>query len=231
VTIDETRVTSALLSHEARVHRFGWDQEPQMVVVYDIADQPTDYCLRNYRSEDRRFQVCSRAAGYAVKAIITRWPVDPTKCLRALALGLAGVGLPIPAPPLLDMFRLPGVVAIGWVDEAWTKLDPGREFVDANLYGNVSVRDMPDSKEQRVVWALDLHGRMYTVLRTRGGRPVVHTGPGVTFGAHTTMLKMIIAKVTDTLPPREEWPLAFPDATDLFAPPGSPLREGNPACP
>jgi hypothetical protein len=38
---------------------------------------------------------------------------------------------------------------------------------------------------------------------------------------------MIIAAMTDTLPPREEWPLAFPDLEDLYQPAGSPLREAN----
>ncbi len=227
--IDQIRMASVMLSHEARIHRFGWDEPPQLFLVYDTAEAATDRRLRAYRVSDRNFQVTTRVSGYAAKAFITTWPADPTLCLQSMALSLAGVA-PVPhvAAPLMEMLRLPGVLGVGLASEVWVKPQVGREVVDANLYRNVRIRNMPGAREERHVWLMDFTGRLHILIRTRGGRPEVHSSPQQAHGAHVTPLKMIAAAVTDTLPPREEWPLYYPTLTDLFQPVGSPLREEAP---
>lgn len=221
--IDQVRMTSVVLSHEARLHRFGWDRAPQLFVVYDIADPVTDKMFRAYNTADRHFRATTRVAGYAAKAIVTAWPADPTLCLESFALGLVGLGETI-AAPLMEALRMPGVLGIGWAAEAWAK-SGGRDVIDATLHRDVRVKDMPGAREQRLMWVLDFGGHLHTVTRTRGGRPEVHPHPVLFHGAHATSLKMMVAAVTDTLPPRDEWPLVYPDLAELYQPPGSPLRE------
>lgn len=226
--IDAGRVQRLLQSHEARLHRFGWERSPQLLVLYDTAEPETDRLFRLYRTADPHFHVTTRVAGYATKAIITSWPAQPSECLRAMALGLIALGQGIGAP-VLELLRRPGVLGVGWADEGWTKVG-GRDVVEARIHNNISVRDMPGRKEERILWGLDLQGRLHMVTRARGDRPQIMPRATLFHGGPITMLKMIVAAVTDTVPPRDEWPLAFPDLGDLFEPVGSPLREGNPPC-
>lgn len=228
-TIDGARLTQVLLSHEARVHRFGWDQTPpQLFVVYDIAGDPlTDRWLRGYRCDDRNFTTTTRVAGYAAKALVTHWPAPPVDCLKSLAIGMAHGGLDGPAGPMLELMSLPGILAVGWVDERWSII-AGPDIMADAVHGRKSIKDMEGRKEERCMWGLELTGRLHTVMRERGGRPRILGQPGVFHGSTTTPLRMIVAAITGTVPPVDEWPLVFPDLVDLFQPADSPLHERTP---
>jgi hypothetical protein len=154
-----------------------------------------------------------------------RADVEPYEALRTFAVNLAyAPDDHETAGALRDALRQPGVLGFAVCIEAWGTRDPA--VFKAAIHGSVHLGDAPGSVETRLVYAADLTGRVYMVERQRGAQPWLDDNAGVHMrGDFTTSLRIIVAAVTDTAPPVEEFELHYPALAELHRMPDDPLAE------
>jgi hypothetical protein len=158
------------------------------------------------------------------RSFFGRAGLEPYEALRRFALNMAYAPDHEAAGPLLAALRQPGVLGFAVCIEAWGTRDPAA--FQAAIHGGTHLGDVPGSVETRRVYAADLTVRMYTVERVRGEQPYLDDNAGVHIrGDFTTSLRILVAAVTDTVPPMEEFELHYPALAQLHPQPGDPLAE------
>jgi hypothetical protein len=235
--IDVGAVGRLLLRVEADNHRRGWDQPNAAYVLYDARgnDGATDRIYRQMLGASPRLRRASRVPPYVAQPFLDdhHWQQAGTPSyeqLRRFVLNLAYID-PDEAPPeavegagrLLASLSLHGVLGFAMQIEAWGSTD--LDHTTKAIHGGAHIAHAPDAVEVRVLYAVDLTNRVYIVRRERGGKPVLDDDAGTTRGDYTTSLRLLVAAVTGTLPPPEEFGLHFPALADLIKLPGDPLKE------
>lgn len=236
--IDVGAVGRLLLRVEADNHRRGWDQPDAAYVLYDARgnDGATDRIYRQMLGANPHLRRASRTPPYVAQPFLDgyHWRrqagTPPYEQLRSFVLNLAYIDRDN-APPeavegtgqLLASLSLHGVLGFAALIEAWGSAD--RDHIAKAIHGGAHIAHALDAVEMRVLYAVDLTNRVYVVLRQRGRRPELDDDAGTTRGDYTTSLRLLVAAVTGTLPPPEEFGLHFPYLSDLHKLPGDPLKE------
>jgi hypothetical protein len=204
-----------LLHTEQSVHRAGWDEPPQFRLIYNTADTDTDLFCRRVLTG---YGPTIRHGGYAAPILLHADMLAGARLnqfLEYLALDLA-YGTPTAHNrAMLDILRRPGVLGVAHIDEAWHRT-AGPAEAHTLTTGTTHLADIPGTAEARIVRACDITGRLYQVLRFRGQRPELdphHHGAGHV----TTTVRLFIAAMTDTVPPRDQLNTVFPTAAAVVA--------------
>lgn len=165
---DRDSVAVLLLACEAGIHERGWDQDPDMLLVYVDGD------YMRARTADRRLWNRPGAG-------------SPGESLERAARWLPRAKPPATPLPFADSGD--GYAALVFHSEAWTldkRLHPGTFPSDADLadFRSGDIAKRPDRVEMRMLYAVDINNRHYMLTRMRHwDHPRITlfgTGPGGT---------------------------------------------------
>ncbi len=153
-----------LLQIEVNAHRRGWDDDPQLLVVYDTTDAATtteyDESLPPDGGLTRRGRLAARRM----------WPSEllnptPAHAVFTMAVGLHYDSQSAHWKVIRDVLRQPGFFAVALVFEMWVRR-PDMPFVAPGSFAKA-----PDSVEVREVLAVLPDGSSRGVLRMRDRSP------------------------------------------------------------
>jgi hypothetical protein len=173
-TVDSDAFGRLLLDVEARIHQSGWDEPPQLHIVYDSNMVATDEWYRNLMGE--KWGPMGRLDnGYRSRSMVSSAMFNGD--IVAHLLGFADTLAHYDDDPLIralrDMLRRPGLLGFAFVAEAWMQTGTGgrAEYEKLTDGGRRRLADIPESKEIRTVMAMDTTGCSYVVNRIRGQKP------------------------------------------------------------
>lgn len=148
------QMAEAMLDHEAKADRAGWDAPPRPFLMVTsgagLRTHPADLDMRRWRTTTR---------AYLALEHFGRQPYRGSPTLRRR------------------------IAAVGWQHEAWTVQVHERDVAARDQMmaaaGDRQLYRHPDRIETRTVQAVDRHGHVYFIARERDGLPEVWTGlPG-----------------------------------------------------
>ncbi len=230
--IDVAHLGRLLRQVEADNHRRGWDLPPVAYVLYDAraAEGATDRWFRHAMAASPRLRPATRVGPYVAQPMLDQSffrqaDLEPYEALRRFALSLAYASADdATAGPLRAALRQPGVLGFAVAIEAWGTRD--QAAAQAAIHGGPHLGDVAGSVETRLVYAADLTLRVYKVKRQRGEQPSLDDNAGVYMrGDFTTSLRILVAAVTDTVPPIDEFEIHYPTLAQLSPLPGDPLAD------
>jgi hypothetical protein len=162
-------VNAALLKLEQTLHREGWDQPSRIFTVHTrhnntmgLTQIPVQ--IQNPVGEFIEFMGDRMTDG----SEFSRDIIESTVC------------------------AIPGFLGLLLVTEAWSNESISPTEHQVLLQKGLSLQDLPDTKEVRVIQMVDTFGRVYAVFRLRGEKP--RSEPNYGGGRiHTAMVKMVRA--------------------------------------
>lgn len=183
--VDHQVLRELLLRLEGRVHRAGWDEPPQIYVIYDSAWTATTLHYQNLMG---RYGTAIHHGGYAARPILPAALLvgHPAHNLYQLA-GNIGSGLP-EGDVFCRAMNQPGLRAMATSVEVWARhalegREEGRAFADT-----------PGSREMRLLVAIDIAGDNHYVHRARGSDAEVGKGSGG--GALFETMRYLVSRIT-----------------------------------
>ncbi len=189
---DREYIKQLLFRVEQSIHRHGWDQPPFIGTV--------GFLRPNMLSLNR------------IDMQIKNPP-------RVFLEWLAGVHLMDPAVPQAMLDQHPGTFyGVVFVCEGWTKRGGvTSEQARKMQRENTSMADLPDAEEVRMIIAVDIWGRTYSIHRIRGDKPMMHEdNPNASVaGGVAEALRQIVLSVVQILPDHKEQETAL---NTLFIP-------------
>lgn len=234
--IDVERYGKLLLKVEAHAHRFGWDGPVHVRVVYDenAANGAADRLYRQIAPPDPQYTAV-RHYGYTSTTLFSHrilyrpWDAfppelrdpdsrasgpQPWESLRRLVVNAAYADAE-EAATLRQAFRQPGLLGFVTVGEAWQ--NTRREPCEEAIRGEVQLADVPDSQEVRVLYSVDLAGRIQRVIRVRGRKPEVdHDADAAMRGEFTTSMRILCDIATGAVPTPEDFAARYPTLRELL---------------
>jgi hypothetical protein len=213
VTPDPEVIGRLLMRIESDAHRRGWDESPDLYVLYDARDHESDSAYRNVLASRRGPAV--RVAPYAAQSAVPQSALDgnPAHALFRFALNVSGGEHPA-VEYVLATLRQRGFLGLAFLHEGWTRTVASQE--ERAALGDVRFADIPGSVEMRFVAGYDIAGVDYVVSRARGKSPELHSTSSGDFkevtGAIYESLRIIVAKVAglpvpewENVPSRWDW--------------------------
>jgi len=198
--IDAAMLDRLLLLTEARLHRRGWDQPAQVLVLYDCYDRATEYAYREILASRRGGP--TRCGPYAAQSAVPAEVLSgsASHALFRFALNLDHRLDDPGVSAIVDMMRQPGFLGMALASEAWFWAGTKEE---RKAVGNVRLADVPGSLECRNVWAVDIDGEVHFVQRVRGQKPqlLAFEQANIT-GAIIESLQLIVAVVAGLPKPK-----------------------------
>lgn len=179
---DPATIAEQVVAIEAEKHRFGWDRDPSLHLLYQGPNGPASYvAIKDWPKGQAGEQIERLSLGMEAGLKTRLWRYSVQR-LRALA---------------------PGCYATAFVTEAWMAdkeaMTP-REWADYSAGIGPRLADRVGSVEVRTAYGFDLEGNGYFYVRVRGKQPEpvdiqqAVTGTGVT-GRIPEALARILAVV------------------------------------
>lgn len=191
VTVDQQLMARLMRQIELTANRRGWDQPPNLYVLYGWRDHDAE---RHYRELMPQTGEVVRCGPYAARPIVRSELLtgSPHHALFRMALNLTRSDHP-QVRQFADATSHAGFLGAAFAHEAWTRTyNNPQERADE---GDVRFADMPGSTESRFVLAADVAGGTHWVMRYRGSKPQTDGGDEHG-GALVESLRAITARIS-----------------------------------